>query len=111
MSGLLDLSSIDVLGVAECDLDLPTVAAHEWPCPACGEQQPVGQAWALKIRNRNGAPMERAVVVCDGCFANLGEVLAGRTSGSRVTISTDDDPIELLRTTLDTDEVEVPFRL
>ena len=111
MSGQLDLKAIDVLGVAECHLALSDVASHEWPCPACGHSQALRQAWARKVRNRTGRPMERAVVVCDGCFTDLGEKLAERISDQPITINADDDPIELLGTTLDTDEVQIPFNL
>lgn len=109
VSGELDLTSIDVIGVAECALDVRAPSAHDWPCPACGLHRPVDRAWALKIRNRTGAPMQRAIVVCDDCFAALGEVVAKQFSDEPVTISPDDDPIELLRTALDTDDVQVAF--
>lgn len=111
MSGTLDLMAIEVLGVTECALDVSAAASREWPCPACGDHQPVDHAWAMKVRNRSGRPMERAVVVCNGCFATLGELLAEEISGEPVTITADDDPIELLGTALDTDEVQIPFGL
>lgn len=110
MAGRLDLASLEVLGVAECDLALGAAAAHEWPCPACGEEQSLRRAWALKVRERTDRPMERAVVVCNDCFVSLGDTVADRIAAEPVTISEDDDPIELLRNALDTDEVDVAFQ-
>lgn len=109
MSPSLDLTSIEVLGFAECDLAVAAVSAHEWPCPTCGEPQPLNRAWALKVRNVTEPQLERAIVVCNDCFTGLGEVTAERISEEPLTVSSDEDPRELLGRALDTDEVEVPF--
>lgn len=110
MAGRLDLASLEVLGVAECDLVIGAAAANEWPCPSCGEQQSLRRAWALKVRNRTDRPLERAIVVCHDCFVSLGDTVADRIVDEPVTIAPDDDPIELLRRALDTDEVDVAFQ-
>lgn len=109
MSGHLDLGAVKVLGVAQCHLDAAATWARDWPCPACGDQQPLDRAWALKIRNFTDPALERAVVVCNDCFVSLGD-LAADVEEDRISIAADDDPVELLGRALDTDEVEVAFR-
>lgn len=109
MAPRLDLASIEVLGFAECDLEVAAVSAHEWPCPTCGDPQPLDRAWALKVRNLTEPELERAIVVCNDCFTGLGEVTAERISEEPLAVSSHEDPRELLRHALDTDEVEVPF--
>ncbi len=109
MSGTLDLGSVEILGIAECDLADSAITAPQWPCPACGDPQPLERAWALKVRNHTEPHLERGVVVCNECFARLGDAAVARVSDEPVAISGGDDPAELLQRALDTDEVELPF--
>jgi CheY-like chemotaxis protein len=42
-----------------------------WPCPGCGSRRPLVGAWSLEVANREGHPMQRAVMVCAVCAEAL----------------------------------------
>lgn len=105
MSGLLDLAAVHVLDIARFELNAPF--ATRWPCPGCGDDRELTGAWALKVRNRTGLALERAVVVCNDCLVDFGET-AVITDRARepVAVNQNDDPIRMLRDAFDTDSVE-----
>lgn len=105
MSGLLDLAAVDVLDIAPFRLDAPF--ARQWPCPGCGQDRELTGAWALKVRNRTGPTLERAIVVCNDCLAQFGDrASSADPARAPVTVTQNDDPIRLLRDAFDTGSVE-----
>lgn len=106
----LDLRSVDVLEIAAFDFN--TTFATHWPCPACGNDRPLTDACALKVRNRVGLAMERAVVVCNRCLVDAGcTAPTSEPAETQVSVGPADDPIRVLRDAFDTDSAEFIIEL
>lgn len=109
MTSRLNLRLVDVLEIAAFDVD-NTFATH-WPCPGCGNDRALTEAYALKIRNRVGLAMERAVVVSNSCLADAGSpATTSEPVGNRVNVGPADDPIRVLRDVFDTDSAEFAIK-
>lgn len=97
------LADVVILGAARFGGPRP-LGTTQWPCPSCGERRPIEGGYALKVRNRTGEPMERAVLVCAACAeANVPESVGEPIA---ITLREDDDIAEVVRDILDTGDLE-----
>lgn len=107
MATAFDLAETVIVGAARFAGPRP-LGTTEWPCPSCGERRPIERGYALKVRNRTGNPMERAVLVCADCAEehvpdSIGEPIS-------ITLREEDDIASVVRDILDTGDLEAVGR-
>lgn len=82
MTGTLDTSGVDVLEVRSHEVT--ELEQSRWPCPGCGERRDALKSLEVRIRNREGDPLERWVRLCRSCATPLRPALAALGAPTRV---------------------------
>jgi hypothetical protein len=63
---LLDRDEVEIVVVG--GTPDPSVLRARWTCPMCAQERLVVNGRFAVIRERNGAPMERQVLLCEACI-------------------------------------------